>query len=316
VVFYCVIVDEDESEQHQRISEDRNNQRIVLSNIVFYRNQNASVKATQKSNSNIRGKTAKLKKRERRIKGKHKSYVGKISRRNNKRYILLKCRSRKLDLEFFLLKKEFKTFKLNLFTFILSFSSFFSTRNCKKLKYLIIYKSIYNQSRLFYNVTNKKFETSMYKLESSLKVIISAKCIWKEIVQTLLVRGNVETNPGPEAQHNPNSYKEKNILEILTFNCYGLSQRSKRRRILYKASAITNKGGIVMLQETHVTKEEQVSSMFKDKFQLNQYTSNSAGVLTLFSSDFDLLSSYKDDTGRVLITVLEKKGEKYLVVNV
>jgi hypothetical protein len=44
----------------------------------------------------------------------------------------------------------------------------------------------------------------------------------------------------------------KSDLEIVTFNCNGLANQTKLKRILLKASEIVNKGGIVFLQETHV----------------------------------------------------------------
>ena len=65
-----------------------------------------------------------------------------------------------------------------------------------------------------------------------------------------LLRQNVESNPGM-------TYINKSTtVSVLTFNCNGLGDKKKLRRLLGKARTIVDKGGIVLLQETHVKDTE------------------------------------------------------------
>jgi exonuclease III len=90
----------------------------------------------------------------------------------------------------------------------------------------------------------------------------------------------------------------------------------KRRRVLLKVNDIINKGGIVMLQETHLTKDEQVLSTYKGGFKLNNHKSNSAGVATFFSNNFEILHNEDDDSGRMLLTVVKNENDNFLIANV
>ena len=105
-------------------------------------------------------------------------------------------------------------------------------------------------------------------------------------------------------------------MEIMTYNCNGMGSLIKRRRILNKAGSIVRGGGIVMLQETHLTKIEQITSSYKENFELSNYKSNSAGVITLFSKDFEVLYNTRDEVGRKLFTVVQNRNEKYLLINI
>jgi hypothetical protein len=61
-----------------------------------------------------------------------------------------------------------------------------------------------------------------------------------------------------------------------------MNNKLKRKRIITKSNAITEKGGIVMLQETHVTSDEQISFLTKSNYQLSCYRSDSAGVMVMY----------------------------------
>ncbi len=281
----------------------------MLSNIVYYRIQNASIVATLKKINRSRGKKSKRKKKNVEAKGKPISIYKKNYPLSKKWYILVKSKCRKNKLELFLCKRSLKLTNLKLFNFIDSIISLKSPLT--KLKILKkINRTLFQTCKMYNqmsNAINNNFSNTIKNI-----IIRSNKCIRSKVISTLLIRGNVEMNPGPGTQ----KVTGNNSLEIITYNCNGLSQREKRRRVLQKVRKVTNNGGIVMLQETHLMKEELISVVFKDKFQLNEYKSNSAGVATLYSNDYDLLLTSKDKNGRILLTVLEKKGEKYIVINV
>jgi exonuclease III len=136
-------------------------------------------------------------------------------------------------------------------------------------------------------------------------------------IRTLLLRGNVEPHPGPGPEAGkPTNLARNKFLDIVTFNCNGLVVDRKRRRVLLKVNDIINKGGIVMLQETHLTKDEQVLSTYKGGFKLNNHKSNSAGVATFFSNNFEILHNEDDDSGRMLLTVVKNENDNFLIANV
>jgi hypothetical protein len=119
-----------------------------------------------------------------------------------------------------------------------------------------------------------------------------------------LIRENVESNPGMN--------QNKNMLAILTYNCNGLGDPKKLKRLLYKASSIVDKGCVVFLQETHIVDTSYLSSIWKNKFESNCTSTNSAGVITLYKNSFDLVDCYKDPEGRQLTIVL-KDDDRYII---
>ncbi len=79
----------------------------------------------------------------------------------------------------------------------------------------------------------------------------------KSLINSLLQIGNLEMNPGPSPQEN------KNVINIVTYNCNGLGDLKKLKRFMDKVGKITSKGGIVMLQETHLTNNKHIAQNFK-----------------------------------------------------
>jgi hypothetical protein len=72
----------------------------------------------------------------------------------------------------------------------------------------------------------------------------------------LLLTQNVEPNPGPMNQ-NTKAFK------VITYNCNGLGNKDKLKRILHKSAEIVNKNGIVCLQETHITNTDYLKLIWK-----------------------------------------------------
>ena len=135
----------------------------------------------------------------------------------------------------------------------------------------------------------------------------TAKMVSLTIFLMLLMQ-NIESNPGM----NPNN---ENPVSIITYNCNGLRDNKKLRRLMNKLAPFVNKGGIVLLQETHLTDTKYLSTIWKDKFESNCIRTNSAGVLTLFKSDFEIIKTEKDDEGRLLILVLKNQDTKIIISN-
>ena len=75
------------------------------------------------------------------------------------------------------------------------------------------------------------------------------------IIYQLLVIGGVETHPGPALDPGP-----KPNLKIRTYNCNGLGNVNKFWRLLIKAWDEVTKGGIILLQETHIKDENLIKT--------------------------------------------------------
>jgi hypothetical protein len=127
----------------------------------------------------------------------------------------------------------------------------------------------------------------------NLKSIISIiKMISLTICLLLLCQG-VESNPGPPPS-----------TEILTYNCNGLGDQKKLRRLLNKIDKKVRKGAIICLQETHIVKTNYLDLIWKNKYLSNGRRTNAAGVMILFDEKYDVKYEYKDNDGRLIIAVL------------
>jgi exonuclease III len=104
-------------------------------------------------------------------------------------------------------------------------------------------------------------------------------------------------------------------MSILTFNTNGLGDKKKLKRLLKKVDPLVTRGGVVLLQETHVVNTDYLGSIWKNKFSSNCVSTNSAGVLILYNNDYELLEEYSDERGRQLIIAIKKEEEKYIVIN-
>ncbi len=131
------------------------------------------------------------------------------------------------------------------------------------------------------------------------------KLIHRLIIKDLLIRQNIKLNPGPQKFEKITKTKPK-TMEIITYNCNGLGNRAKLKRVISKSNKILDNRGIVMLQESHVMKLEQLELLTKHKIQINQFKTNSAGVVTLISNDFIIIENLKVGPGRQLYTVAQR----------
>ena len=137
--------------------------------------------------------------------------------------------------------------------------------------------------------------------------IVSSAWILAVTIFIKLIRGNVETNPGMG--------NNKTNLSVYTYNCNGLGDFRKLRRILTKAKPIVEKGGIIFLQETHVTNEDNIRKNWNGGVLSNCVRTNSAGVIILFSQDYKVINKFNDEEGRQLVAIIETEETKLIVAN-
>ncbi len=74
-------------------------------------------------------------------------------------------------------------------------------------------------------------------------------------IALLLICAGVELNPGPRQN-----------VEIITYNCNGLGDKIKLRRLLAKVNKKVQNGAIIFLQETHIVNTEHLKSIWSNKF--------------------------------------------------
>ncbi len=280
--------------------------------MLFYVNISNLKFAYNEKNARNRRKKRLKKNGTRRRKSERGGKKANVFQHRMKQYILVKRKGNKQKLNFKRYKIKLNYLKtLKCFKILGKLFNFF--RISDKLE-LVTYS-------LYRKITYSCFIASKTNLwmNNTIKLIgIPVKSIRKQTIDKLLLMGNVEINPGPNQDTNPTQkYSLTNSkMDIMTYNCNGMGNFVKRKRILRKASEIVKKGGIVMLQETHLTSNDQVTSTYNEKFEISSYRSNSAGVLTMFGNEYEVVHSSKDEAGRKLFTVVQKSNEKYLLTNI
>ena len=126
----------------------------------------------------------------------------------------------------------------------------------------------------------------------------------------LLLMHGIEPNPGPEGDKS-----NKPNFTVRTYNCNGLGNIDKFRRVLIKAGKEVQKGGIILLQETHIVDEDLIKLYWKMKYASSCVSTNSGGVMILYDNSWELLEYEVDDEGRFCAVVIENEKMKLLVVN-
>jgi hypothetical protein len=129
---------------------------------------------------------------------------------------------------------------------------------------------------------------------AAIKVIISSAMIVSLTIYLTLLMQGIERQPGTKAN-----------LSILTYNCNGLGDQKKLKRLLMKAGKIVEGGGIILLLETHLVNTSYLEMFWKQDFLSNCVRTNSEGVTILYNKKYKLISKWADNEGRQLIGVLE-----------
>ena len=167
-------------------------------------------------------------------------------------------------------------------------------------------KDIYNLKKVTYYTSNLMF--------------ISTSIMLALTIGLLLLAQTIEPNPGPN--HNEDKTDDtkinalkKRISQIITYNCNGLGNPNKLRRLLMKLDNIVKKKGIVFLQETHIVNTDQLKKMWKYNFLSNCVKTNSAGVIILFNNELKIIEKNEDEEGRLLIAVLQSEDSNWIVAN-
>jgi hypothetical protein len=78
-------------------------------------------------------------------------------------------------------------------------------------------------------------------------------------------------------------------LSVLTYNCNGLGDPKKLKRLFLKLNGMVDRGCIVFLQETHIVNTKYLEMIWKHNVLSNCVRTNSAGVIVLYNKQFELV---------------------------
>jgi exonuclease III len=129
----------------------------------------------------------------------------------------------------------------------------------------------------------------------------------KQIRLRLLAQG-VHPHPGPGSV--------RPDISFLTYNCRGLNNADKLRRLLSKLSKLVDQNYIIALQETHKIDDRLLKLYWKENFISNCCSSNKRGVALLFNNSYSVNQLYKDDLDRSVFVELESDKHKLIIGNV
>ena len=148
--------------------------------------------------------------------------------------------------------------------------------------------------------TNARFFKFIYHfnclISDVLATIVSRKELTLTEISTLLLRGGVEPNPGPEI----------NDLVIVTINCNGLSGEGRLLQTIGRIKKrIKQRNAIIFLQETHNANILLLESTWTGSVNVAMGSGGSRGVITLCTKDLSVPAYEADSEGRALFTLID-----------
>ena len=150
------------------------------------------------------------------------------------------------------------------------------------------------------------------------KICVSEKFLRHKLIQSLLARQGVHPNPGPMGDRGVSvqSNVVKSDLVFMTYNCRGLNNVEKLRRLFGKLNQLVNQNYIVALQETHRINDRIFNLYWKEGFIKNCNSTNKGGVVLLYRADYKVNQIFMDEADRVIVAEIENDKYKLIVGNV
>ncbi len=174
--------------------------------------------------------------------------------------------------------------------------------NLKTLNISFKDKSFYRMNKYIHRFQN-------FKLKIGIDNFIRSKLILSMIIYLLLMQYGISPNPGPENTKKPS-------LSFVPYNCRGLMDVRKLRRVLAKVGPLVDKNCIVALQETHKIDNRLLRLYWKHNFIHNCNHSNKKGVVSLFNNDFRVNQFETNKSDRYIIVELQNSFLNLIVGNV
>jgi exonuclease III len=212
-------------------------------------------------------------------------------------------------LSFYALKKIKSGKKVNLNKWFKTESDKISSKMRRMKKWTR--RTLQKQLSWFFVLTIKQIFLTLIHITKTVITINSNEKMISLTIYFMLLRQNVESNPGMNLKS-----MGKDTLNIITYNCNGLGDQKKLKRLLRKVEPTVEKGGIILLQETHIVDVTYLKLNWKYKVELSCFRTNSAGVIILYNNELELIDKFNDELGRQLILVLKNEDTNLIVTNV
>jgi exonuclease III len=135
-------------------------------------------------------------------------------------------------------------------------------------------------------------------ITSKVMITISSAMILNLVIYLTLLKQNVERNPGPKEE-----------MKIVTYNCNGLGNKEKLKRVLNKVKPLVDKGAIIFLQETHIVDTSFVKLIWKQGCVSNCVRTNASGTMILYNNKFKMVSKIIDEEGRRITIALQEEND-------
>ena len=138
----------------------------------------------------------------------------------------------------------------------------------------------------------------------------------KQTTWKLLLGNDVETNPGPGPNQDPNA-----AIQTFTYNVRGLGDEKKLRHLLNYFQTRTggkNSDFICCLQETYVESPGKIPYLWRGNFQLTPGNGHSQGCITLLSPHLNIIAN-KNIESRGHVFACQKSGDSgitYIIANI
>ena len=227
-------------------------------------------------------------------------------------YIFIVIFSHNYHFNFF----DFKHVHLNFTRIIATISSVYLYLRCRVLEIAAGNHSLLisvnnldffvNDSEIIYlhKRSSKTVKTlKNFKYFDAKGVITVVRIITCKEIKINLLRGGIESNPGPS------------LFDIISVNCNGLTSDL---RLLQTIGAIKKRAKnvpiIVLLQETHLANITLIENIWMGPVFVSPGTGGSRGVITLCSSDFKAITFKADTDGRTLFVRLDCGNNNQVVV--
>ena len=227
-------------------------------------------------------------------------------------YIFIVIFSHNYHFNFF----DFKHVHLNFTRIIATISSVYLYLRCRVLEIAAGNHSLLisvnnldffvNDSEIIYlhKRSSKTVKTlKNFKYFDAKGVITVVRIITCKEIKINLLRGGIESNPGPS------------LFDIISVNCNGLTSDL---RLLQTIGAIKKRAKnvpiIVLLQETHLANITLIENIWTGPVFVSPGTGGSRGVITLCSSDFKAITFKADTDGRTLFVRLDCGNNNQVVV--
>jgi len=143
----------------------------------------------------------------------------------------------------------------------------------------------------------------------------------------ILLSGDVEPNPGPGNREVSNERGKKvnskdlyHSIEVTTYNCRGLKEYKKLKRVLNTCANIVKRNplSITFLQETHLdsSAESKLNVMWRGKAAISPGEGGSRGCITLCGDSWQVVEKYAPLDGRLIVLAIKTEQISIITINI